>query len=296
MLNLCSRPAFAGCTGECRVRIGEVSVRLRSDVPEALEDFGGLYRESMDGVDADDGIEIVVRRSRRGWLRRQYDVAGDGEKLWTAHRVREVLPYVEWGINWRVIARRNDFLQLHAATLARDGQGLILAAGSGAGKSTLAAGLLARGWKYLSDEFALIHPDTLQLHPFPKALCIKAGSFAIMERLGLPLWRRRHYVKALKGAVGYLRPADLGPGAVAAPVPVRWIILPQYRAGDRPRLYPLARAQVAFALAGYAFNRAIFGPHATRALAAITRAAGCWRLDCGTLEETCDLVESLPRA
>lgn len=296
MLKLCGQPEVARRLGESRVRVGEIDIRLRSDVPDVLEDFGGLYREFRHAGQNENIIDIDVRQVRSGWIRRQYDVAGDGATLWSAQRVPEVLPYVEWGVNWRVIARRDDFLQLHAATLARGEEGLLLAADSGAGKSTLTAGLLARGWRYLSDEFALIHPATLQLHPFPKALCIKSGSFALMERLGLPLWRRHHYVKALKGAVAYLRPGDLGSDAISSPVNVRWIMLPQYRTGTPPQLYPISRAQAAFTLASHSFNRASFGAGATGMLTDMVRGAECWRLDCGSLEETCDLVESATRS
>ncbi|MFQ5810908.1 MAG: hypothetical protein ACE5JM_14925, partial [Armatimonadota bacterium] len=191
--------------------IGDISVSVRSELEEALEDFTilySVYRGSC--AAADRTIHMEVRAGKRWPLGgRRYAIFGDGEELFTNRRHDEVLPYLEWGINWRVIATRTEYVQLHAATLAYEEQAVVFAGPSGTGKSTLAAGLLARGWRYLSDEFALIDSDTRHVHPFPKALCIKAGSFDVVERLNLPLWRRRHYVKAFKGRVGYLRAQDI---------------------------------------------------------------------------------------
>ncbi len=276
-------------------RIGEMTISLRSDLEEVAADFGGLYEDCCQtDTPGDPGIRIEVKREKRSFLGgKQYVICGDGEALWTTRRPNEVLPYVEWGINWRVIATRADYLQLHAATMAHDGQGVIFAAKSGAGKSTLAAGLLSRGWGYLSDEFALIHPETLRVHPFPKAVCIKSGAFNVVEGLNLPLWQRRHYVKAFKGRVGYLPPYRLGANSVGGPCPVRHVVFPRYTQGARPRLREISRADAAFRLAASALNRHVFGHRATSIVSDVVRGADCFDLECGAIDETCDVVESL---
>jgi hypothetical protein len=222
-------------------------------------------------------------------------ISGDGQELFTDRRDLEVLPYLEWGINWRVMATRSNYLQLHSAAMVYGGQGVIFAGASGCGKSTLAAGLLSRGWTYLSDEFGLIDPDTTYLHSFPKALCIKAGSFDLIERLDLPLRRRRHYVKAFKGRVAYISPQDVGPQMEAAPGPIRFVIFPEYIEGGEPRLRPLSPGRAAFALAGHALNRNVFGSRAISILSAVVRGAECFRLESGPLEPTCALIDALVR-
>lgn len=282
-----------------RFRIGEIALALRCEVEEVAEDFASLYaRFRPDGPPPPNEIDVWVVALRRTWYgRRRYAVLGDGERISTVRRREELMPYLEWAVNARVIARRSDFVQLHAATLAHQGQGFIFAARSGCGKSTLAAGLLARGWKYLSDEFALIHPDTLHLHAFAKALCVKEGAFDVLQRLGLPLWQRRFYVKVYKGRVAYIRPHDASPiQPIAPPTPVRFVVLPRYVEGGRPRIYPLSRAQAVFALVESALNPAAFGGRLTSILSDVVRGAQCFRLDAGSLESTCELVESLAMA
>lgn len=284
--------------GILRFQIGDIHVSVQSDTDEFLEDFGSLYSGCRAGrLSSDRTVRMKVTSRRRTALgRKRYVISGDGEELFTDLRKVEVLPYLEWGINWRLLTTRTDHLLLHAATLAHKGRGVILAGGSGFGKSTLAAGLVSRGWTYLCDEFALIDPGTLKLHPFPKAICIKAGSFDIVKGLGLPLWRRRHYVKAFKGAVGYIRPQDFAREKADAPCPIRYVIFPKYAKGNEPRLYPMAPGRAGFALAGHALNRAAFGEKAVSILSDVVRRAECYGLESGPIDSTCDLLESVVSA
>jgi HprK-related kinase A len=281
--------------GRLRFRIGSVGISVTSELDEALEDLAVLYGDGCESrAGSDPTIQMEVRKGRRSLLGgRRYGIWGDGEELFADRRRNEVLPYVEWGINWRVIAARTEYLQLHAATLARDGQAVVFAGPSGTGKSTLAAGLLSRGWSYLSDEFALIDPDTRLVHPFPKALCVKAGAFAEVERLKLPIWRRRHYVKAFKGRVGYISTRDIAPQVQTRPCPIRFIIFPRYAEGTETRLFSMPRGRAAFLLAQHVLNRQALGGRVISTLSDVVRDAQCLRLEAGALEATCDRIESL---
>jgi HprK-related kinase A len=278
-------------------RIGELDVVVRSDLRGVLNDFAAMYpgcarRDAGHG----DAIRMEIKRDgRTRFGRPRYAVHGDGVKIHEHLRPDEVLPHLEWGLSWRIVARCTNYLQLHAASMARHGRGVVLAGDSGAGKSTLAAALLARGWKYFCDEFALVDADTLRLHAYPKALCIKAGSFDVIERLGLRLAQGRHYIKALKGKVGYVSPADVGPDNIAEPCPVRYVIFPSYSGADEARLYPLPKARAAFALLKAALNRDVFAERAVPLAGRIVRDARCFGLETGPIEQTCDRLERLVR-
>ncbi|MCK4659746.1 MAG: hypothetical protein KAV82_09525 [Phycisphaerae bacterium] len=277
------------------VSIGPVEIELHSDMPEAAEDFAILYRcRRRSGPTSRRAIQMEVKACRRTlWGARRYAIVGDGNELFSGLRAEEVLPYLEWGINYQVIATHSEYLQLHAATLACAGQGIMLVGESGCGKSTLTAALAARGWGYLSDEFALIDSDTLHLHPFPKALCIKAGSFEVVRRLGLPLWRRRPYVKSIKGKVGYVSPHDVN--VETGSFPIRLIVFPRYTGAGRSTCYPVSRSQAAFSLAANAFNREVLGEHLVFTLGEIVRNARCVTLETGNLTDAGNQLETLVR-
>lgn len=280
-----------------------MKVAVRGCEPEFTEDLAQLYSHvrqpdvTGDQLDRDNMLvlEALPSPSKNPFIKR-YKVTGDGEDLFVHLKRQEVLPYLEWATNWRVIARCPQFMQIHAASLSYNGKGLILAATSGSGKSTLAAALMSRGWRYLCDEFALINRQTLQLHAFPKAICIKAGSFPVLDQLGLPRWERKHYVKAFKGRVAYVKPSELSQRDLMQTHPIHRIVFPRYVAHDEPVLREMSRSEAAIQLAEMAFNRqAVGGQSAMEILTAVCRDAQCFRLETGDIHRSCEVIESLMR-
>ena len=204
----------------------------------------------------------------------------------------EVLPHLEWFINWQIIRKREEFVQLHASSVELGGNALILPGNPGSGKSTLTAGLLARGWSYLCDEFALVDPPTLMFHPFPRALCIKEPSFPVVDRLGVRLCRKTPYHKATKGRVAFLDPLDVRADVVGRPSRAGWVIFPHYVPDASPALERLTRSQAAHELARQCFNFRVYQERAVPILANVVRGADCYRLTAGDLNATCNLIES----
>lgn len=203
------------------------------------------------------------------------------------------MPHLEWYINWQIIHGRHEYLQLHASSLERGGVALVLPGEPGSGKTTLTAGLLARGWSYLCDEFALIDPEAGVLCPYPRALCIKEAGFDIIDRLGLPLRRKTPYRKTPKGRVAFLNPLDVRADVVARPAPVQWFVFPTYVPDSEPKLERISRGQAAFQLARQCFNFKSYSADALAILAEVARGAECYRLTMGELQASCDLVERL---
>lgn len=276
-------------------QLGDIGVSVSSEQKDLLGDLRAVYGAYPPCTCPPDRvIHMEVRQAERSsrW-RRRFVIHGDGVAIGGERKADELFPFLEWGINWQVIARRNEYLQIHAATLSRYGQGVVLAGSPGSGKSTLAAGLLARGWRYLSDEFALIDPKTLNVQPFPKAICIKFGSFDVVKRLGLPFARRRDYVKGIKGRVGYLNPLDVAPDAIGEPCPIRFVIFPKYTGTKRSQLQPIPRSRAALELLRNAFNRRLFADEGVSIAAAIAEGAECYQLETGDIEEASGLLESL---
>ena len=61
---------------------------------------------------------------------------------------------------------RPDLLWIHAGVVSSAGRAIVLAGPSGNGKSTMVSEFLERGWHYLSDEIAPIHPSSAAVLPF----------------------------------------------------------------------------------------------------------------------------------
>lgn len=274
--------------------IGVMNLSLRSRCRTFVDEFLSLYQPYRRLTPGPDSIDVEIKaRHRFRWRRGPYTLHSDGGHDFQVEHSYEVLPHLEWFINWQIIHNRHDYVQLHASSLEVDGRALILPGNPGRGKSTLTAGLLARGWSYLCDEFALIEPDTLTIQPFPRALCMKEASFPVVDRLGLTIYRKTPYQKATKGRVGFLNPLDIRANVVGQPSRVRWVVFPEYIPGSTPTLEPMTRSQGAYELARQCFNFPAVEGFALQTLTAVARNADCYRLVSGDINKTCDLLDDL---
>lgn len=293
-----------GCANRCReaapescaarhYAIGPVDLTLRTELRFVADAFRRQYAEYEVRMPAPGAFHIDVIR-RRSWrsLRTWYHVYGNGEEHFVVRHPRSVLPHVEWAINLMIARHLPWYLQLHASVVSKEGRGVMFPGSPGQGKSTLAAALLTRGWQYYSDEFALIDPQTRELNAYPKALCIKKGSFDLLERFGLPLDAGPAHLKGLKGPVRFIHPRAVRPDAVAEPGPIRVIIFPHQSPGVEPAVQPMPRAQALFELTKVSFNFSKFKARGFHLLADVVEQAQCYRLISGDLNRTCEVVES----
>ena len=82
------------------------------------------------------------------------------------------------------VERLPHLVAVHAAVIARQGVALLVPASSGAGKSTLTVAAAEAGAEVLSDEYALIDPDTGLVTGWPRPVRVR-GADGTEERLDL---------------------------------------------------------------------------------------------------------------
>jgi hypothetical protein len=258
---------------------------------QALFDTSEVDASATSEVDASATFEVVLDAPQPGWQR----ILRDGAPLWTGQDADELLAYLEWGIN-RTAAEwlGQRYLLFHAGSVARDGAGLILPASSGSGKTTLVAGLLAAGFEYLSDEVAVIDPYQLNLLPFAKSLCVKAGGRDVLAGLypGLAtaIPRRRFGGEP----VWYLPPSRETPPHSS--VAIRHVVLPRYRLGGVTELRRVARSVALRQLLEQSFNLRAHGAWGVGRLVDMLRRAECYALSVGELQPAVELLVQLASA
>lgn len=277
--------------------IGDVSVSLSTPIRALRRQYIELYRDFQTAPGAKPTVRVEVTRSAFSTRhRRTYDITVNGRHRFAPSSFNEVLPYVEWGVNWELSAAMPQYLQLHASSFDCGGQGVVLAGVSGSGKSTLTLGLIRHGWRYLCDEFALVNTESLRLHPFPRAICIKKHGFDVASSLGIDVPKQRHYRKGTKGQVVFINPLRIRPASLGRICPIRFVVLPQYVPGAAPTLSPINRAEAALEMHHLCFN--LFGCRSlgVDVLANMIRQTQCYRLTSGDLNETCALLTDMVEA
>lgn len=183
------------------------------------------------------------------------------------------------------------YLLVHGGVVAIDGAGLLLPAAPGSGKTTLVAGLIAAGWRYLSDEVAVLDPDEGILLPFPRSLCVKPGSYPSLAPLYPALASAPTYPRLDGERVAYLAPPD--GSRPDAPVPLRFIVLPRYLAGRPTTLQPLPRPLALRRLLLQSFNAHRHGARALAAAVTALHEVSCFSLIVGDLESAVGLLHRL---
>jgi HprK-related kinase A len=149
---------------------------------------------------------------------------------------KQALIGFEMAMNWQTALGSTRYLTLHAASIARGQNAIILTGASGSGKSTLAAGLGWQGWRFMSDEFVLLSPETGDIHPYPRPTSLKNESVSVMKSIAprenfSPVFTETH-----KGSICYLRPAQTAIDHMQETSRPRVIVFPQYTQDEKPGL------------------------------------------------------------
>jgi hypothetical protein len=190
-----------------------------------------------------------------------------GEKRLISARDRlTVLDYLVWYVQGDATRADTGHVIVHAgAVVAPDGGAVLLPAASGSGKSTLVIGLLARGYRLLSDEYALIAVDG-SVTAFPRALGVKPGSYAVVAGL-----TRAVPPDDPDDELWHLRPEDFGSCFSVDAHTVVAVVAPKYLPGSALVAEPMTGARVVERLAGNLVNRSAHGGAALQPLARVAR-------------------------
>jgi hypothetical protein len=146
---------------------------------------------------------------------------------------REVGPLLHGLVGLLAIRRYKYLLAIHASCLGRSGNALLLPGRSGSGKTTITAALMTAGWEYMSDDTALLLPQTLACVGVPYALTIKEGAWPILRRYHPSIDQAPIHLRSDERLVRYLCPRIHGS---SAPRPVRWVGFPHRSTTSSMRL------------------------------------------------------------
>lgn len=128
--------------------------------------YGHMTMPPRNGAD----LHYAVGRDHFG---NSYTISADGQPVLHAADSGEFLFLFEKEMTIALERLCARLYFLHAAALGYRNSAILLVAPSGSGKSTTAWALLHHGFTYLSDELAPIDLDSLVVHPYAHALCLK---------------------------------------------------------------------------------------------------------------------------
>lgn len=257
--------------------------QVRTDDTDVTDYLEAVFAEFRTDEAPETTYSLMDRRPRH---KAAYALYADDERIGLCNTRSRVLSTLLWHINQQVVRRTDErFIQWHASAAVRDGVCVAMPAPMESGKTTTVAGLLRRGYQYLTDETVAVDATTLLVEPFPKALSIDRGSWSVLPDLEPRL--------RLVDDQWQVPPAQLGPAVVAHPVRPRLIVAPQFRRGSETRLEPQTRAQALLLVAQSTFRFTENPRHNLEVAARVLAGCDCYRLVIGDLDQAVRLIDGL---
>lgn len=277
------------------LRTGPVVSRITSALPQVCNGIAMLYAQhTIETEDfADFHVRVALPWSMRRWVHPHAYFYIDGTSPFNPLPADQAFPLLEWGLNWCVTAHCVKYLALHAAVVELNGRAMILPAPPGSGKSTLCAGLINRGWRLLSDELALIDPESVSLTPIPRPVSLKNDSIDIIKSFAPDAVFSPVVRETIKGRVAHMRPHADAVGRSNEFARPGWVVLPHYVAGQLPRLDPMPKAEALLRMAENSFNYATHGRCGFETLAEVVDKSDCYSFSYGNLDEATELFAHL---
>jgi HprK-related kinase A len=276
------------------VRIGPAAFRVGSDWRRPIAELEDLYRDypkPEDGV-ADFTVRLFAARPWRRVVRPAVMIGGDFTIPDAAPLPLDLgLLAAEMGMNLQMALAQRRYLLLHASCVEQGGRAVLMTGESGAGKSTLAALLMARGWRLMGDEFALVDPATGLIHGFPRLISLKNESVGVMQA-ALPAGRFGPPQRATpKGDIRHLVPDARSIAAMAVPAVAAHIVFPRF--GLEPASREVPPAETFVRLTQASTNYVALGERGFDALTRLVTGVPATAIDYPDAETAIGQVEAL---
>jgi len=282
-------------TASVELDYGAAVVRVGSDLKTFVDHLQHVYGafSLAEAPFADFHTEVRGGKGLRAYLRPQSRFLIDGIQPFDPFPGNQALPHFEWGVNWCFAQRFNQYVLLHAGSLALADRAVILAAPPGAGKSTLTAAMMLRGFRLLSDEFGVLCPRTGQLWPMLKPLALKNRSIDVIRDYADQAVLGPVYKGTRKGDVAHLAPGEESFDCRHRPARPRLVIFPGFRTGAMLSTRRLPGEEAFARLAFNSFNYGLLGQGSVDAADDVIESCPAFALEYSKLDEAIDAIREL---
>jgi len=239
-------------------------IAVDTDFPLVIDNAMKMYGDRLSvrrnpNLLVDYSIDLTHAGGLRRWWRPQVRFLCDHREPFKPLHANQAFAMMEWGINWTIAAHEVQYVIVHAAVLAKGDKAVVFPAPPGSGKSTLTAHLAMNGWRLLSDEMALMLPNSTEVLPFVRPICLKNQSIPLAQKwfpeaAFSTIARHTH-----KGDVIHLAPTSSAWQSSELSANVVAVVFPNYRADTFLDIYAMNQAEGLEKFAENAFNFSVLG-------------------------------------
>jgi len=276
------------------LKIGPAAFRIASAWRQPLEQLEALYRDYP--VPPDDLVDFTVRlEPGKPWRRHIRPSVHIGGDFWLPDAaplpLSQGLLAGEMGMNLQMALGWRRHLLLHASSVERDGEALVMTGLSGSGKSTLSAMLAQKGWRFMGDEFALLSIDSGDIEPFPRLISLKNQAIGAMEEVASAERFGPEMRGTPKGDIRHLVPPKSAIDRMEEPARPALLLFPRF--GHAPALRDMGQSEIFVRLTQASTNYVALGEAGFCALTRFVDQVPARAMDYQSIEQAEELIESL---
>ncbi len=279
------------------IDIGPFYIRLKSNVKsfvKLIHFFYGSFNVLPVESFTDFQIEIKQHHPLSRFLRPQVVFISDGIQPFQPFPLSHAFPLFEWGLNWCIARRSHQYLMLHSGVLEKNGRAVILPATPGSGKTTLCAALAMQGWRFLSDEFAILGPkDDGFIFPIPRPAPLKNASIDVIKNEFPAAEIGPLFPKTRKGTVAHFKAPGPSVEALHEGVMPRIVVFPQFQDDVDLKVNKLNKAYAFFKIASNSFNYELMGERGFSLIDHIISSCDCYNLVYSHFDQAIPKLEEL---
>lgn len=275
--------------GACRVKVTATTESFEKHLNTVYRAFTFCAEPDFSDIH----VRLTSGTFLRRFIRPNVHFKIDGFEPFDPFPLSSALPLYEWGVNWCFAQRFNQYVLLHAGSLALDNRAVVMAALPGSGKSTLSAALMLSGFRLLSDEFGVLDPASGNLLPMIKPVALKNRSIDVIRAFSKEACLGPTFTATRKGNVAHLAPDMASAQGIRHSAKPALIIFPKYQEGTELSLKPQASEQAFARLAFNSFNYALLGPVSFSAVANLAASCPAYELRYSRLEEAIACIRNL---
>jgi hypothetical protein len=276
------------------------TVEVTSNCPEVLDRIVHLYPAVSEA--APPPFHPSVRKSTTRFAivktcaetgRDEFELWRDRSKLRSVASAADALIDLDFGIYATAVPNLAEYVLVHAGVVASSTGAIVFPGVSRIGKSTLTAALCLAGFRCLSDELAIVDPQSFGVYPLRKPIRLREGGYNALLAAGfaVPPSPVEHTDPRDGHTLRYL--VARGPDAVQMSVPVTCVLSLERRPGEPATLRPKPRALVLAELAERSFNLSHHGIRAMETWARLLEGAACYTLVYDDLREAVATIKAL---
>jgi len=217
----------------------------------------------------------------------------DGKLVEMASLAKEAAVLAFREITELACRRENWLTILHAAGVGWQGSGIVFPALGGSGKTTLTAALIHSSFEYLNDDVIPIDRHSGGLVPIPMSLCIKSGSWSVLQNLYPSLSQSEAFGRN-NLIVKYLTPPAGSIDSLIGTYNAKYLIASHYQKDAPTRLQAISAAEGLQAIIeGESLLRLPLQPQDIKELTSWVKELRCYRLFYGELAPAVETIRKL---